>query len=319
MTARLVDAPAYGSDEWLAWRKGGIGASELPAIVGCDPYRTEYQLAAIKRGVESETHGATALQRWGLRMERVGIEWYQEQTGTEVVTGETWANEEYPNLWATLDGRAGRRGVEIKWAARWTDLPRRVEVQALGQAGIGELDAVDVVRLSPYGEPTIITVEHDAALVDDLLDTGQAWYERYVLGDEWPPLDDSPAARRYLSTLRGTDERQADERQRMLLEHLRSTRAALAQLEAAEKHLTRDLKASMVGAGVLVAPGLARTTWSATKGRTTVGWQQVAEGLRTRCTDEEWEAVVSLATTVGDPGDRFQVRFEDSEQVEDKA
>lgn len=314
MMATLIQAPPYGSTEWLVWRRGGLGASELAAVVGCDPWKSEYQVAAIKRGTETEAHGATALQRWGLRMESVGIDWYREQTGHDVVTGETWQDPRYPHLWASLDGRAGRRGVEVKYAARWTDLPQRVEVQALGQSGIADLEGVDVVRLSPYGEPTIIPVDRDDETIADLLALGESWYTRFVLGDEWPALDDSPAARKALSGLRGTDERIADEDQRTTLANLRQVRDSLARLEAAEKGLVRDLKASMAGVGVLVAPD-ARVTWSAVKGRTTVGWQQVAQGLRTRCTDEEWEAVVSLATTVGDPGDRFLVKFEDEEEA----
>lgn len=312
MTATLVQAPPYGSAEWLAWRRHGLGASELPAIVGLDTYKSEYEIAAIKRGIETETHGATALQRWGLRMEAVGIDWYAEQTGSTVVTGETWADPRWPHLWASLDGRRSDSniGVEIKYAARWVELPQRVEVQTLGQIGIANLDAVDVVRLSPYGEPDIIRVERDDDAIGDLLALGEAWYARYVLGDEWPALDDSGAARRVLGALRGTEERTADDDQRATLANLRQVRDAIARLEAAEKGLTRDLKASMAGAGVLVAPD-ARVMWSAVKGRTTVGWQQVAEGLRTRCTDEEWEAVVSLATTVGEPGDRFLVKFEE--------
>ena len=79
---------------------------------------------------------------------------------------------------------------------------------------------------------------------------------------------------------------------------------------AAEKAAVRDLKASMAGVGVLLAPG-ARVTWSAVKPRTTIGWQQVAEGLRSRVTAEEWESVVSLATLVGEPGERFVVKYEE--------
>lgn len=314
MTAAVIATPPYGSPEWLEWRRHGLGASELPAIVGCDPWKSEYQVAAIKRGIETEEHGATPLQRWGLRMEAVGIDWYREQTGLDVVTGETWADPRWPHLWASLDGRAGRRGVEVKYAARWTDMPQRVEVQTLGQIGLADLDAIDVVRLSPYGEPAILTVERDDAAIADLLELGEAWYARFVLGDEMPPLDDSPAARKALSGLRGTDERIADEQQRQTLATLRNVRDHLERLKGAEAQLIRDLKASMAGAGVLVAPG-ARATWSSVKPRTTVGWQQVAEGLRTRCTPEEWEAVVSLATTVGDPGDRFAVKFEDVEEI----
>lgn len=311
MTA--IEAPTYGSDDWVQWRTHGLGASDLPTVAGCNPWQTEYQLWAQKRGIAAPFEG-NEKTRWGHRMEAIGIEVYTEATGRSVVTGETFADPRWPHLWATLDGRVPdeRIGVEVKWTARWDTPPQSVEVQALAQMGLADLVAVDVVRMSPYGEPTIHRIERDDAAVDDLLALGEAWFVRYVLGDEAPPYDESPESRRALLALRGTEERPADGDQRTALARLREVRDALGRLETAEKALVRDLKASMAGAGVLVAPGLARATWSVVKPRTSVAWQQVAEGLRTRCTDEEWESVVSLATTVGEPGDRFAVKFDET-------
>ena len=311
MTAAPIIAPPYGSTAWVEWRNGGLGASDLPSVVGCNPYQSEYQLAALKRGVTPAFEG-NEKTRWGHRMEAVGIEVYQEATGHRVVTGETFGDPRWPHLWATLDGRVpgARVGVEVKWTAHWDTPPQRVEVQALGQMGLADLDAIDVVRLSPYGEPKTHRIERDDVAITDLLEMSETWFVRYVLGDEWPALDDSPEAMRVLSRLRGTEQRKADDGQRATLGDLRRVRGSLERLDAAEKGLLRDLKASMAGAGVLVAPD-ARVTWSAVKPRTTVGWQQIAEGLRTRCTDEEWQAVVSLATKTGDPGDRFMVKFDE--------
>lgn len=318
MTAYPIEAPPYGSPEWLEWRKHGLGASDLPAILGIDPYRSAYQLAAIKRGEASEEHAATPLQRWGLRMERVGLDWYSEyRQGARIEAGRVFGSTEHPHLWASLDGYdpAMNIGVEVKWAARWSEMPRRIEVQALGQNGIAHLDAVDVVKLSPYGEPTVIRVERDEDAIEDLLAAGEAWYARYVLGDEMPPLDGSPAARRALSALRGTEERQATAEQAGLMDHLRRTRDALKRLAATEEQLVRDIKSSMAGTGVLVGPGF-RASWTPTKGRTTTAWQLVAEGLRTRVTAEEWDALVSIQTTTGDPGDRFTPTWTEQEPEE---
>jgi len=310
VTAGVIEPPAYGSPEWVDWRRGGLGASDLSTIVGCNPWQTEYQLAALKRGDAPafEGNGHTA---WGHRIEPVGIAIYQEMTGRTITTGETFADPRYPHMWATLDGRDGRVGVEVKHhgGRAWDGLPQRVEVQALAQIGLADLDSVVVVVLPWYGEEPI-RVERDDAAIADLLELGEAWYVRYVLGDEMPDLDDSPEARRFLGRLRGIEQRDADQSQRETLAGLRQVRDSLARLDAAEKGLIRDLKTSMAGLGALTAPG-ARVSWAAVKPRTTVGWQQVAEGLRTRVTDEEWDAVVSMATTTGEAGDRFAVTFKE--------
>jgi putative phage-type endonuclease len=38
--------------EWLAWRAGGIGASEASAIIGKNPYQTAYELFRVKAGFD---------------------------------------------------------------------------------------------------------------------------------------------------------------------------------------------------------------------------------------------------------------------------
>lgn len=312
MSARLIAPPEYRSPAWQAWRRTGLGASDLPAIVGVDTFKGEYGLWAEKRATETPEDSPSDVMRFGSFVESYALARWQESTGLPLVTGETFADDRWPNLWATLDGRQPDRriGVEAKYTTRSEELPEKWVVQALAQVGLADLDAVDIVRVNARGEVTVHRVERDDGRIGLLLGLGQAWYERYVLGGEEPPLDGSPEAKRALDRLVGTEQRDADDDQAGMLAELRRTRKALERLHAADERLVRDIKASMAGAGVLVAPA-ARVTWAPVKGRTTVGWQQVAEGLRTRCTPEEWDSVVSLATTVGEPTTRFAVKFEE--------
>lgn len=48
-----MDCPQYEqkSGEWHAWRKGKVGASDAPAIMGICPYKTTYQLWQEKLGL----------------------------------------------------------------------------------------------------------------------------------------------------------------------------------------------------------------------------------------------------------------------------
>lgn len=41
---------AQGSDEWLEWRKHGVGGSDIPTVVGVDQYKTPYRLWLEKTG-----------------------------------------------------------------------------------------------------------------------------------------------------------------------------------------------------------------------------------------------------------------------------
>lgn len=305
MSALVINPPEYRSAEWRAWRRGGLGASDLPAIVGVDTFRGEYGLWAEKRATEPTEDSPSDVMRFGAYVEGYALARWTEATGLQLVTGETFMDPRYPNLWATLDGRCGRIGVEAKYTTRAEELPEKWVVQALAQIGLADLDRVDLVRVDPRGGVSIHQVPRDDERIEALLDLGQSWFERYVLGGEEPPLDGSPEARRALDRMAGSEQREADDQQVGLMQELRRTRKALERLTEAEDRLVRDIKASMAGAGVLVAPGVGRVTWAPVKGRTTTDWRAVAVDAAAA------PELIERHTTTGEPTTRFAVKYEE--------
>lgn len=306
--------PPYRSAAWVEWRRGGVGASEMAVLVGCDPYKGEYALALEKRG-ETGPIEETAAMRWGARIERDALDEYTAMTGRELVRGETFGDARWPHLFASLDARHATLGIEVKATTRWVVPPRHVKVQAMAQMGLAGLDAVDVVRVSPYGEPLITTIERDDALIGDLLELGEGWYRRYVLGDELPPPDGSREAARYLDRFRGDEEAEASPEQATIVGALRQVRVRQDTLKSERDSLEAALKASMAGQGVLNGEGF-RVTWSAVKGRVTTDWKLVAgayRGLLADHEDDELDALVSLHTATGEGSTRLLVRWEEED------
>lgn len=314
MTATLIQAPPYDTPAWVEWRRRGLGASDLPSVVGCDPWRTEYQLAAEKRGDLPSFEG-NARTRWGHRMERIGIEVYQEVTGLHVVTGETFGLPEYPHLWATLDGRVADRriGLEIKWSQgpSWSDgLPERVEVQALAQIGLADLDAVDIIRLPWFGEPPI-RVERDDAAIRNLLELGEAWYRRFVLGDEMPPLDGSASA--LMAAQRDGPARfPATPHQEQLVGDLRRLRRAIERLERQRDDTVQAIKDSMAGGGVMEGTGFT-VRWTPVKGARRTDWKALALAAQMHLDSIVWQSLMDDHTTTGEPTTRFLPTWSEEE------
>lgn len=285
----VLDVPPANTDEWLAWRKGGLGASELPAILGLDPYRSEHDVWLVKTGRAPDFRG-NAKTRWGHRLERVGLEHWNEQhpdVDPAVNPHRPYRLPAYPHLWATPDaigGSGGPRevGIEVKVTDAWQEPPERVRVQCLGQAGLADLERVDVVRLNFEDDPAIFRVERDEAAIEGILAAGEAWYVTHVLGDVEPPRRD--------------DVLPADERQEQLAADLRSVRKAMAALEKRDRAIRDDLIASVAGKGVITGPGF-RIEVRAAHEQTRTGWKEIASGLLADMAEDEREALIGLHQT----------------------
>jgi putative phage-type endonuclease len=294
------------SPEWQAERREYIGASDLPAILGMG-YRGEYELALEKRGL-AQPPDETWAMAWGQRVQTLAADVYRDLTGKRCRNVRTTTSHpRYPHVRASLDLRVvgERRAVEVKWTSRRLSEPMDAwRVQCLGQLGVTGLERVDILKLSGWEAPVIWTVERDEAAIADLMETAEAWYRRFVLGDELPEPDGSPAAGRYLDRLRGTDERDATDEQEVLLDDLRSVRSRLEVLEKADRVLVQQLKASMTSTGVLRARG-ARVTWTETKGRTATDWKAVAEEAAVPA------EVIERHTSTGEPSTRFAVSWKE--------
>jgi putative phage-type endonuclease len=319
-----------GTPDWLADRRQFVGASELAAIIGRDPYRSEYELALAKKGLSTESP-STWPQRWGNLIQRTGLAVYSEVTGRKVrnITSTT-ANKRWPHVRASLDGRVVREpiGVEVKWTSRSIHEPYeswRLQVQ--GQMGIVGLDAVDIIRLSGRDEPAIWTVERDDALILDLLDMAEAWWLRYVEGDELPPVDGSRGASRYLDSLPAEDiPMVASVEQDFLVGQLAGLRQKEEQAKAEADGVVNRIKESMVGSYRLEGRGY-HVTWKPTKARTTVDWQAIAADYRLRITawesalNPEWDPEADLGgierrhTTTGEGSRPFRLSLDKEEDA----
>lgn len=94
-----------GSDEWLAWRKTGIGASNMSVIMGSLPFRYESVLEMWKEkmGIIGNTFEMTAAIQEGIDTEPEAREAFTKRTGLKVKP-ECFTHTDYPYLRASLDG-----------------------------------------------------------------------------------------------------------------------------------------------------------------------------------------------------------------------
>ncbi len=99
-----------GSDAWLAWREGGLGASDAPAIMGESPYCTREGLMLERLGLHTRGQNAamdrgTALEAEALALYAAGL------TKAQHVEPVCVQHETMPRLRASLDGLVTECGI----------------------------------------------------------------------------------------------------------------------------------------------------------------------------------------------------------------
>ncbi len=64
-------------EEWLTWRKNGVGASDISVVMGSNPYKTPLQLWETKCGYRAEDQLNPAMD-YGIRTEDIARQWLNE-------------------------------------------------------------------------------------------------------------------------------------------------------------------------------------------------------------------------------------------------
>lgn len=102
------------TDEWLAWRRGGLGASDAPVVMGLSPWQTDQELLLLKTGQRAERPANGAMER-GKRLEPVARLAFVQHCGIQVEPVCVQSCE-HPWMRASLDGLSADGGhvLEIK-------------------------------------------------------------------------------------------------------------------------------------------------------------------------------------------------------------
>ncbi len=103
-----------GSDSWLEWRRGGIGSSDAPCVMGCDPYRSRNDVLLEKLGQGKPVIVNIAMEL-GTKWEPAARALHYFETGLEMEPAEL-VHPEFSYLRASLDGYLeGDHFLEIKY------------------------------------------------------------------------------------------------------------------------------------------------------------------------------------------------------------
>jgi putative phage-type endonuclease len=279
------------TDEWLEARMNGIGASEAAAAVGLSQWESRLGLWAHKLGLVPARE-PTMPMRLGQELEPFIARLYTEQTGVKVRRANNLRQHpQHAFMLASLDRRAGRKPIELKWSERGMgygepgtdEVPDEVLCQVLHQLAVVDEPEGEVALLRPNRpEVAIYTIRREQAAEDWLIGEEAVLWDAVQSRTE-PPTDGSEATREALAAIYPRDNGEAvtaDDDGRQAMAALRHAREQLDAWEAIRATREAEIKAAIGDATRIVAPGLGEITWKTTKDSETTDWKSIAAELR---------------------------------------
>ena len=101
----LVETEGLSREEWLKWRKRGIGGSDVSCLLGINKWKSEIELWLDKTNQTNEPPVENEAMQWGNIMEPIIRNHFSEVTGKTVVELKAMLQHpEYPFMLADVDG-----------------------------------------------------------------------------------------------------------------------------------------------------------------------------------------------------------------------
>lgn len=282
-TAVLLAPPGITEAEWHALRSGGIGGSDIAAILGMDRWSSPTKVWNDKTGAHPQPERAESEDiRMGRRLEGPIAEEFAERSGYELLPPVgTLAHRERSWMRANVDRLVSRQAgdaIEIgplecknrNWRATsaWADdVPDEPALQLHWYLAVTGYDHGWVAALIGGNRLRYYRLERDEGLIEELVSYCGAWWERHVVGGEQPRPDGSRATTELIAHLwdavpEATAEVDASHtltllsRRAQLKDDLDQTGTELAEVE-------NELKVAIGEAEVALIGGRTAYTWVA--------------------------------------------------------
>lgn len=185
--------------EWLQWRRNGIGASDVPAILGESPWATPYQVWLDKvHNLETEQ---TVAMELGLLLEDWVLDRYETTTGRTINARQVRCEHpNYPHHRATLDGVVdGLETVEAKVvsAPAWIEPPAYYVTQVQWQMWTGVLNHATLAVLHDRRGVELYEIDRDDDHIARCVEAVETfWHDHVITGEPPEPTGkDLPAVR----------------------------------------------------------------------------------------------------------------------------
>lgn len=190
------------TDEQKLTRQGFLGSSDIPAILGVDPFRTAADVYYEKTGKLTERI-ETAVMNRGKYLEPGLILFAEDYLGGAIQKENLEKTQgfiiDHPDGIFIADGRpieakTQNFGATEQWGEEGSgEVPHRVAAQCLVHLYVWDKDVCYVPADLPYRGLQMFQVEMDDEVMRNILELCQEFWEKYVKTDTPPPVMPSAA------------------------------------------------------------------------------------------------------------------------------
>ncbi|MEY8356753.1 lambda-exonuclease family protein [Lachnospiraceae bacterium 54-53] len=197
---KLISTNGLSHEEWLRYRKQGIGGSDAGAICGLNPYVSPMSVFYDKTNEEIETYDNESM-RQGRDLEEYVACRFVEETGLKVRRSNAiYQNEKYPFMQANVDRLISGKnmGLECKTASaynadKWVgdSVPAHYEIQCHHYMAVTGAKAWYLAVLIMGREFKYKRIDRDEGVIRNLISIEQEFWEEHVLTGNMPDPDGS--------------------------------------------------------------------------------------------------------------------------------
>ena len=200
---RLISTKNLSHEEWIKYRKMGIGGSDAGAICGLNPYSTAISVFLDKISPETDTHDNEAM-RQGRDLEDYVAERFMEATKLKVRRmNAIFLQEEHPHMLANVDRMivGDNIGLECKTtnilnADKWKDrnVPAHYQIQCHHYMAVTGAKAWYIAVVILGKEFKYVRIDRDEEIIKNLIAIEADFWKNHVLTGIMPDPDGSKAA-----------------------------------------------------------------------------------------------------------------------------
>jgi len=205
----LVSTKDMEREEWLKWRRKGIGGSDAAAVAGMDPWKSSVEVWLEKTG-QIEPKEDTERMEAGRKLEPVIADWFQEKTGLKVWRRNAiLQHPKYPFMIANIDRRiVGRQeGLECKNTSEYMKgewdgdkIPEMYQIQCQHYMAVTGYKAWWIAVLIGGNKFRYKRIERDEEIINYLIQIEKNFWDLVKKGVP-PEMDGSPASTEILKKM----------------------------------------------------------------------------------------------------------------------